>query len=189
MSNIHFAEIVDGWVVTTGANTLVPPGCIEITEPLPDNLYRYENGEFIRSEPPSLAHTRHPSGEWVLSTTLEVALANATALVNAWRDTAESQQFTFAFNGRLWDAGQETRARLQPVAGLSELPANFFWTDAENVDVPMTLAGVHGLSQAHDVALVERGFAIHANQRNLKATLPLLTIAELLAFTPGWLND
>ena len=56
------------------------------------------------------------------------------------------------------------------------------WTSADNVDVPMTLEDMQGLF----AAIVTRGSAIHARQREMKQVIDGMSRDELEAFQPGW---
>lgn len=78
------------------------------------------------------------------------------------------------------------RQRLQPVVSLPALPPGFFWTDRDNNDVTLTLSELRNLSAAHEVALVTRGFEIHARQRAMKTAVAEMDAEQLQAFAPGW---
>lgn len=61
--------------------------------------------------------------------------------INAWRDEQENSSFIFTLNGHRWDGSKISQARLAPVISVAKagvLPDGFFWTDADNQDVPMT---------------------------------------------------
>lgn len=106
--------------------------------------------------------------------------------ISAWRDAQEQGAITFTHAGRTWDGGLAVRTRLKPVAGLPALPPGFFWTDAHDNDVPLTVAEVQALDAAHEQALIERGWAIHARQRAMKAEIEALDAAGLAAYVIGW---
>lgn len=106
--------------------------------------------------------------------------------IEQWRDRQEREGIVFVFNGRAWDGGVKVRERLQPVLSLKELPEGFFWTDHENNDVPMSVEELKLLSSAHEVALVQKGFEIHARQRQMKAEISNMTVQELKVFSPSW---
>ena len=75
------------------------------------------------------------------------------------------------------------------MVALTALPEGFFWTDAENNDVPVSLADLRAINAAHETATVMRGFEIHAGQRAMKAALELLELPELQAFGPAqWVS-
>ncbi|EAZ8024039.1 DUF4376 domain-containing protein, partial [Salmonella enterica] len=61
--------------------------------------------------------------------------------INAWRDEQENGSIIFTLNGHRWDCGKASQTRLAPVVAVAksgELPPGFFWTDADNIDVPMS---------------------------------------------------
>lgn len=109
----------------------------------------------------------------------------AHARIQSWRDAEEAKPITFEHAGRVWDGGLVTRQRLQPVLALESLPEGFFWTDAGNNDVPVTLAELVALNQAHEAALVQEGFRIHAQQRQMKSAIESMTLEQLKLFKPG----
>lgn len=113
------------------------------------------------------------------------AWAAAHARIEAWRDTQERVSIVFEHDARRWDGGLQTRQRLQPVVALTALPEGFFWTDADNNDVPVTLEDLFAISTAHETAIVLRGFEIHAVQRAMKAALEALDLDELQSFDPA----
>ena len=79
------------------------------------------------------------------------------------------------------------RSRLMPMLSLPALPHGFFWTDADDNDVPVDLPDLAALSAAHEAAIVAQGFAIHMRQRSMKAEIEALESADALAgYTPGW---
>lgn len=106
------------------------------------------------------------------------AIEKKRADIERWRDEQEQAAIVFAHAGHEWDGGLKVRARLQPVLALIELPDGFYWTDAANEDVPMTLTSVYELNAAHETAIVVRGFHIHARQRQMKTEIDALTSVE-----------
>ncbi|MDH1815711.1 DUF4376 domain-containing protein [Comamonas aquatica] len=117
------------------------------------------------------------------------ALKAAHASIQAWRDAEEAKPITFEHSGRVWDGGLVTRQRLQPVLALESLPEGFFWTDAGNNDVPVTLTELMAVNQAHEAALVQEGFRIHAQQRQMKVAIESMTLEQLKVFKPEeWSN-
>lgn len=117
---------------------------------------------------------------------VEALRSAARAQIEQWRDQQEHEGLTFTHDGRAWDGGLIVRQRLQPVVSLPALPPGFFWTDRDNNDVPLTLSELRELSAAHEVALVTRGFEIHARQRAMKAEVADMDAEQLQAFAPGW---
>ena len=112
------------------------------------------------------------------------AHAVAHARIESWRDAQERAPIVFEHAGHAWDGGLQARQRLQPVVALEALPDDFFWTDADNNDVPVSLADLRALNAAHEAAIVLRGFEIHAAQRAMKSALETLELAQLQAFDP-----
>lgn len=113
------------------------------------------------------------------------AQAAAHARIEAWREGQERANIVFDHDARRWDGGLQTRQRLQPVVALTALPEGFFWTDADNNDVPVSLAALRAINAAHETAIVLRGFEIHAGQRAMKAALETLDLDELQSFDPA----
>ena len=110
--------------------------------------------------------------------------------INLWRDRMESASYVFEFNGRRWDYGKETQARLEPsvaAARAGKLPEGFFWTDADNNDVPMTAEALIALSEAAQQAMFAKGLEIHLRQREMKKAVEALNDADaVLAYRVGW---
>ena len=83
-----------------------------------------------------------------------------------------------------------SQERLAPVvmAGRTgKLPEGFFWTDADNHDVPVNFAFLQQLEAAMMQAMVVHGFSIHERQRQMKSEVALLTDVNAIAEYPvGW---
>lgn len=122
----------------------------------------------------------------VAAADVEALRSAARAQIEQWRDQQEHEGLTFTHDGRAWDGGLIVRQRLQPVVSLPALPPGFFWTDHDNNDVNLTLSELRELSAAHEVALVTRGFEIHARQRAMKAAVAEMDAEQLQVFAPGW---
>lgn len=116
----------------------------------------------------------------------DAAMQAARAAIEQWRDAQERASMVFEHAGRSWGGGLAVRARMQPLVALGAVPAGFFWTDADNNDVPTDFVALQALNLAHEQALVAQGFAIHQRQRAMKEALPTLTDEQLQAFEPGW---
>ncbi|EFN2092050.1 DUF4376 domain-containing protein, partial [Escherichia coli] len=66
------------------------------------------------------------------------------------------------------------------------LPEGFFWTDAENNDVPMKSEELIALSEAAEQAMFTKGMEIHVRQRTMKKELEKLnSVDEILAYKVG----
>lgn len=130
--------------------------------------------------PPTIDHKWR--GEWVAIADPERAIRE----IEAWRSSEESAEVTFEYAGHTWDAGLKSQSRIEPLLKLEALPDGLFWTDHDNNDVPVTMDELRAIAVAMNLAIVERGFAIHQRQREMKQKLESMTAEELLAFEPGW---
>ncbi|EAA2780636.1 DUF4376 domain-containing protein, partial [Salmonella enterica subsp. enterica] len=96
----------------------------------------------------------------------------------------------FTFNGRNWDYGKATQERLSMsvvMAKQNKLPEVFFWTDADNNDVPMNAAELINLGEAVDSAMFQKGLEIHIRQRQMKEAVDKLTDARaILDYPVDW---
>ncbi|ENT8031451.1 DUF4376 domain-containing protein [Salmonella enterica] len=98
--------------------------------------------------------------------------------INAWRDEQENGSIIFTLNGHRWDCGKASQTRLAPVVAVAksgELPPGFFWTDADNIDVPMSTDELTALEAAMQQNMVLQGFKIHERQRQMKEEVDKLT--------------
>lgn len=93
------------------------------------------------------------------------------------------------WNGHRWDTSPSAQLNLSGIAssinsGLS-LPEDFYWTDFDNVDVPIDAAGVIALGQA----VIGFNFAVHDHSRTLKSRIAsAATLSEVAAIDidTGW---
>ncbi|ENP6620412.1 DUF4376 domain-containing protein [Escherichia coli] len=110
--------------------------------------------------------------------------------INAWRDKQENGSIIFEFNGRGWDGGKASQARLSPVLAAAQadmLPPGFFWTDADNRDVELTTEELVQLAGAMTQAMVVEGFRIHERQRQMKEEVAALdTLEAIRSYPVGW---
>ncbi|EAB8479192.1 DUF4376 domain-containing protein [Salmonella enterica subsp. enterica serovar Java] len=100
------------------------------------------------------------------------------AEINAWRDAQENGNILFTLNDHKWDCGKASQTRLAPVVAVAKsgaLPPGFFWTDADNIDVPMTADELTVLEAAMQRSMVLQGFKIHERQRQMKEEVDKLT--------------
>ncbi|EIT2303704.1 DUF4376 domain-containing protein [Salmonella enterica] len=100
------------------------------------------------------------------------------AEISAWRNTQENGSIIFTLNGHKWDCGKASQTRLAPVVAVAKsgaLPPGFFWTDADNIDVPMTADELTALEAAMQQNMVLQGFRIHERQRQMKEEVDKLT--------------
>ncbi|EJX0850239.1 DUF4376 domain-containing protein [Salmonella enterica] len=115
------------------------------------------------------------------------------AEINAWRDSQEGGNIIFTLNGHRWDCGKASQARLAPVVAVAKsgtLPPGFFWTDADNNDVPMTTDELTALEAAMQQNMVLQGFKIHERQRQMKEAVDKLTDYKAIKdYAVGWPPD
>ncbi|EKT2225235.1 DUF4376 domain-containing protein [Salmonella enterica] len=121
---------------------------------------------------------------------LEAARQKKRAEINAWRDVQENGSVIFSLNGHRWDCGKASQNRLAPVVAVAksgELPPGFFWTDADNTDVPMTTDELTVLEAAMQQNMVLQGFKIHERQRQMKEEVDKLTDYKAIKdYAVGW---
>ncbi|EJV5127460.1 DUF4376 domain-containing protein [Salmonella enterica] len=112
------------------------------------------------------------------------------AEINAWRDAQENGSIIFTLNGHRWDCGKASQTRLAPVVAVAKsgaLPPGFFWTDADNIDVPVTADELTALEAAMQQNMVLQGFKIHERQRQMKEDVDKLTdYTAIQNYTVGW---
>ncbi|ECI3888044.1 DUF4376 domain-containing protein [Salmonella enterica subsp. enterica] len=112
------------------------------------------------------------------------------AEINDWRDVQENGNYPFTLNGHRWDCGKASQTRLAPVVAVAKsgaLPPGFFWTDADNIDVPMTADELTALEAAMQQNMVLQGFKIHERQRQMKEEVDKLTDYKAIQnYVVGW---
>ncbi|HAF5675555.1 TPA: DUF4376 domain-containing protein [Salmonella enterica subsp. enterica serovar Kottbus] len=110
--------------------------------------------------------------------------------INKWRDAQESGNVIFTWKKRRWDASRVSQSRITPVLELAAtqgLPEGFFWTDADNNDVPVSVEDLQAISDGMEKALVAQGWKIHERQRQMKKAVDALTTsADIINFAVGW---
>ncbi|EIL6311177.1 DUF4376 domain-containing protein [Salmonella enterica] len=109
--------------------------------------------------------------------------------IEAWRREQEAQPFTFEWNGRTWNAGPDSMARLSPVVMASKSSTArsvMTWGDAGNQQVKMSMPELEELAAAMAQASMDRNNEIYLRQREMKERLSLLsTLGDVRGFTPG----
>lgn len=112
------------------------------------------------------------------------------AEISAWRDAQENGSIIFTLKGHRWDCGKASQARLAPVVAVAKsgaLPPGFFWTDADNIDVPVTADELIALEAAMQQNMVIQGFKIHERQRQMKEEVDKLTDYKAVKnYVPDW---
>ncbi|WP_348911757.1 DUF4376 domain-containing protein, partial [Escherichia coli] len=97
--------------------------------------------------------------------------------IEIWRTEQEAQPFTFEWNGRTWNAGPDSLARLYPVvmAAKSDTARTALaWGDADNQQVKLSMPELEELAAAMAQAQVDRNDEIYQRQRELKEELSSL---------------
>lgn len=98
--------------------------------------------------------------------------------INVWRDAQENGSTTFSLNGHRWDCDKSSQERLGAALAAARaniLPANFFWTDADNIDVPVNVVDLESMSAVMAATMFSQGFRIHERQRQMKEEVDALT--------------
>ncbi|HAW7892233.1 TPA: DUF4376 domain-containing protein [Escherichia coli] len=94
--------------------------------------------------------------------------------IELWRTEQEAQPFTFEWNGRTWNAGADSLARLYPVvmAAKSDTARTALaWGDADNQQVKLSMPELEELATAMAQAQVDRNDEIYQRQREMKQEL------------------
>ncbi|EEF6600574.1 DUF4376 domain-containing protein [Salmonella enterica subsp. enterica serovar Offa] len=97
--------------------------------------------------------------------------------IEAWRREQEAQPFTFEWNGRTWNAGPDSMARLSPVVMASKSSAArsvMTWGDAGNQQVKMSMPELEELAAAMAQSSMDRNNEIYLRQREMKEALEKL---------------
>lgn len=127
-----------------------------------------------------LPHSIWQDHNWVQQVDLlRVAKRNE---INQWRVTQEANPDEIVtVNDIEWDANPSARYRIESTLSSDYLPS--YWTDANDVDQPITL----DVLKAVHTAIVQRGFEIHERQRQMKAEIEQFTDFETLEpYKIGW---
>ncbi|HGT5748002.1 TPA: DUF4376 domain-containing protein, partial [Escherichia coli] len=105
---------------------------------------------------------------------LSAAKAAKRQEIETWRAEQESQPFTFEWNGRTWNAGPDSMARLYPAVMASKSDTarkTMVWGDAENQQVKLSMPELEELAAAMAQAQVDRNDEIYRRQREMKEEL------------------
>ncbi|EHE4167128.1 DUF4376 domain-containing protein [Escherichia coli] len=121
------------------------------------------------------------SGKWgeiapftVTPEMLEAAKDAKKREIEVWRTEQEAQPFTFEWNGRTWNAGPDSLARLYPAVMASKSDTarkTMVWGDAENQQVKLSMQKLDELLTAMAQAQVDRNDEIYLRQREMKQEL------------------
>ncbi|EPD7651287.1 TPA: DUF4376 domain-containing protein [Escherichia coli] len=94
--------------------------------------------------------------------------------IEAWRAEQEAKPFTFEWNGRTWNGGPDSMARLYPavMASKSDTARDVtVWGDADNQQVKLSMPELEELAAAMAQAQVDRNDEIYQRQREMKEEL------------------
>ncbi|HBB4983403.1 TPA: DUF4376 domain-containing protein [Escherichia coli] len=108
---------------------------------------------------------------------LSAAKAAKRQEIETWRAEQELQPFTFEWNGRTWNAGPDSMARLYPAVMASKSDTarkTMVWGDAENQQVKLSMPELEELAAAMAQAQVDRNDEIYRRQREMKEELSSL---------------
>ncbi|EFN4502774.1 DUF4376 domain-containing protein [Escherichia coli] len=121
------------------------------------------------------------SGKWgeiapftVTPEMLEAAKDAKKREIEAWRTEQEAQPFTFEWNGRTWNGGPDSLARLYPVVMTAKSDTArdvMTWGDADNQQVKLSMPELEELAAAMAQAQVDRNDEIYQRQREMKERL------------------
>ncbi|EHL2884862.1 DUF4376 domain-containing protein [Salmonella enterica] len=151
--------------------------------------------EFAGNNPPegkqrAAGHDGMPCWVDIPLPDIEYARKQKHAAINAWRDAQENGKVIFTWNNHQWDASKASQDRITPVLELAAtqgLPEGFFWTDANNNDVPVTSDDLRNISEGITKAIVEQGWKIHERQRQMKKEINSMTsVTDILNYSPCW---
>lgn len=144
--------------------------------------------EYATTLAPTSPVDKFENGQWVAD--LNAALMLKNTEINAWRDAQENGKVIFTWNNRQWDASKASQDRITPVLELAAtqgLPEGFFWTDANNNDVTVTVDDLNNISNGIKKAIVEQGWKIHERQRQMKKEInDMPSVTDILSYTPCW---
>ncbi|EIM6762682.1 DUF4376 domain-containing protein [Salmonella enterica] len=161
----------------------------------------WPEGKSIAEVPDTTANRRADiSGRWGFDgtniidlMTPDKAREQKTREIDVWRNQQENGDITFTWNNHSWDASKASQDRLAPVlvvAKSGQLPEGFFWTYANNEDVPVTVDDLTAIDAGMTQAMVIQGFKIHERQRQMKKDISELTkVGDILNYPVGWLNN
>ncbi|EMQ4292777.1 DUF4376 domain-containing protein, partial [Escherichia coli] len=105
---------------------------------------------------------------------LEAAKDAKKREIEAWRTEQEAQPFTFEWNGRTWNGGPDSLARLYPVVMTAKSDTArdvMTWGDADNQQVKLSMPELEELAAAMAQAQVDRNDEIYQRQREMKERL------------------
>lgn len=127
-----------------------------------------------------LPNSTWQNNAWIVQ--LDLALQSKRAQINAWRSQQENDDTaTVTAINTEWNADPTARGRIEQTLSSTFVPP--FWTDAHDNDVEIVR---DDLVTIHD-KIVEKGFAIHARQREMKKDIETMTDAlEVQAYVVGW---
>lgn len=118
------------------------------------------------------------------------ARAQKKQQIEQWRTDQENGHYILQFNGANFDYSKETQDRLTLAVDMAKqdtLPGGFFWTDADNNDIPMKQQDIIAFSNAVNSAMFSKGLQIHIRQREMKKEVDaLIEVSDILNYSVGW---
>ncbi|ENR0131539.1 DUF4376 domain-containing protein [Escherichia coli] len=94
--------------------------------------------------------------------------------IEAWRTEQEALPFTFEWNGRTWNAGPDSMARLYPAVMVAKSDTArdvMTWGDADNQQVKLSMPELEELAAAMAQVQLDRNDGIYQRQREMKEEL------------------
>ncbi|EAW9401595.1 DUF4376 domain-containing protein [Salmonella enterica] len=164
---------------------------LDVSALWPDNLSVAEVPDTTANRRADISGRWGFDGENIIDLmTADKAREQKTREIDAWRDSQENSSIKFDWSGRQWDAGKVSQDRLTPVLMVAKdggLPADFFWTDANNEDIPVTVDDLTAIDAGMTQTMVMQGFKIHERQRQMKKDIDKLTkVSDILNYPVGW---
>ena len=144
-------------------------------EPLPYTATPDDTAATGRQIWQMLQSGEHPVTPFTVTPELIAAAKDAKKReIEVWRSEQEALPFTFEWNGRPWNAGPDSLARIYLAAMAAKVaPARstMTWGDADNQQVKLSMQKLEELATAMVQAIVERNDEIYQRQREMKDAL------------------
>lgn len=127
-----------------------------------------------------LANSEWNSSEWEKK--IELARNAKHDEIIAWRGAEEAKPKQFVtIDSIKWDSDPAARLRIESTLASDFIPP--YWTDANNVDQPITRESL----KAIHTEIIKKGFDIHSRQRKMKKEIEELTPVDAVEkYQVGW---